>query len=114
MQKDVRYPFVANFKNLLYANIANPDFRIAEHIKALGYSSDYFRRCFKDEVGKTPQQYLTDMRITEAKSLLCGMSFKGVYDVALRCGFSDSFYFTKVFKAHTGVSPRDYRKLNFN
>ena len=63
-----RYPFVAEFKNLLFQKISDCEFDISEGIRALGYNPDYFRRCFISDTGSTPLGYLTALRIGEAKS----------------------------------------------
>ena len=107
---DFKYDFTVNFKNTLYDNISNPDFNISDEIKKLGYTYDYFRRCFKEDFNKTPLEYLTELRIELAKKLLKQTAFQGVENVALQCGFKDIFYFSKAFKKHTGVSPNAYRK----
>ncbi|MBR5518219.1 MAG: AraC family transcriptional regulator [Clostridia bacterium] len=107
---DFKYDFTVNFKNTLYDNISNPDFNISDEIKKLGYTYDYFRRCFKEDFNKTPLEYLTELRIELGKKLLKQTAFQGVENVALQCGFKDIFYFSKAFKKHTGVSPNAYRK----
>ena len=110
LKLEYKYPFVLALKNTIYENISNPDFSIADKISKMGFSSDYMRRCFKEETGETPLDYLTRLRIERAKSLLIQKSFTSVGDVASLCGFSDNFYFSKTFKLHTGLSPREYRK----
>ena len=97
-------------KNLIYENIGSADFNITEEIQSLGFNVDYFRRCFKEDLGCTPHEYLTGLRMDKAKKLLTQRSFKSVENVSSLCGFSDSFYFSKSFKQHTGYSPREYKK----
>ncbi len=109
-----KYPFVNNLKNLIYENLSNPDFDIAEEIAKSGFNDDYFRRCFKSELKKTPLQYMTDMRIERAKVMLLENSFISVENVALNCGFNDALYFSTCFKKHTGISPMQYRKMNLS
>ena len=107
-----KYNFTVNFKNILYDNIANLDFSISQEIKKIGFNSDYFRRCFKEDFGKTPLEYLTDLRNDLAKKLLKQMSFQGIENIALQCGYKDIYYFSKAFKKHTGIFPSAYRKKN--
>lgn len=66
---------------------------------------------FKKRTGKSFREYLTDIRIEDAKTLL---SYSGlsVTEIALSVGFSDSNYFSGVFKASTGVTPMAYRRMN--
>ena len=110
VNKKSRFEFIDSFKNLMYENLSNGDFDVAEEIKRSGYSSDHFRRCFKAETGYTPLEYLTFLRINHAKKLLRSMPPQPVESIAVGCGFSDEFYFSRVFKKQTGTSPREYRK----
>ena len=109
-QNDYKYDFTIKFKNLLYDNISNTKFNITNEICKLGYHADYFRRCFKEEFGKTPLEYLTSLRISTAKRMLIQKNFQSIETTAYKCGFNDSFYFSKIFKRATGLSPRDFRK----
>ena len=54
-------------------------------------------------------EYLTNVRIENAKRLLRETEMKG-YDIAYECGFSDPHYFSYIFKKNTGLSPRDYKQ----
>ena len=75
-----------------------------------GYSEDYIRSCFKGITGKTPNEFLTDIRIKHACFLI------DVYhnellltDISELCGYLDYIYFSKKFKSVMGMSPREYR-----
>jgi AraC-like DNA-binding protein len=113
LEKELKYDFVAKLKNRIYENFETADFDITAEIKSLGFNVDYFRRCFKEDLGCTPHEYLTTLRIDKAKKLLTQRSFKSVETVSALCGFTDNFYFSKKFKQHTGYSPREYRKQFF-
>ena len=104
------FPFVRPFKDLLYENLSNPDFDLAEAIAKSGYHPDYFRRCFRKETNHSPLEYLTHLRIERAKTLLWQDDLYSVETVSSLCGFRDSFYFSTCFKKHTGLSPLAYRK----
>ena len=56
-------------------------------------------------------QYLTYVRVTNAKKLL-RESTLSVMEVAERCGFNDSNYFSAVFKKVKGMTPMSYRKIS--
>ena len=64
---------------------------------------------FKNTVGCTPIQYLIRIRVSRAMELLLYTEMP-VSDIAARCGFSDSNYFCKTFRAQTGFSPLQYRQ----
>ncbi len=104
-----KYSFVNDLKNQIYEHFSDCEFNILEYARTTGYNIDYLRRCFKKETGKTPLAYLTDMRLNHAKGLLKQETFLSVVDVAEKCGFNDSFYFSKIFKQHFNVSPLNYR-----
>ncbi len=109
-KRNIKYRFVSEFKNFLYQNIANSEFDLAAEIGKSGYTADHFRRCFKEELGQTPLEYLTTLRINQAKKLLRAMPPQSVESIAADCGFKDEFYFSRVFKKQTGLSPLAYRK----
>lgn len=74
-----------------------------------GLSQKYFGRLFREQTGYTVREYLTGVRIRNAKHLLSHTD-SSLEQVALSTGFQDKFYFTKVFKRQTGITPGKYRK----
>ena len=81
---------------------------LARAIADSGITARRFGDIFKNTVGITPNRYLVSRRIERAKELLSveGLS---VGDVAEICGFSDVYYFSKVFKSETGVAPSKWK-----
>ena len=71
---------------------------------------DYLNRLFRQSIGKTVFQYLSEIRIAHARELLATSSMK-VSQISEKVGFSDESYFSKVFKRHTGISPLKYAKM---
>ena len=74
----------------------------------LGYSDVYFSKIFKQLFDDTFINYLTNLRIEKAKVLLKDVSFN-IKEVGASVGYTDSNYFTKVFKRSVGMSPSEYR-----
>ena len=75
-----------------------------------GYSEDYIRSCFKKITGKTPSEFLTDVRIKNACFLIDIYKNKiSLSEISERCGYLDYIYFSKRFKSVMGLSPREYR-----
>ena len=72
-------------------------------------ATNSFSRLFKQQTGHTPQSYIRKMRIENACMLLLH-SGSAISNIADACGFSDRYYFSKVFKQETRVSPALYRK----
>lgn len=64
---------------------------------------------FKRQTGKSIREYLTELRLEDAKSLLSHSQLT-VTEIAFSTGFCDSNYFSNVFKKHVGSSPLAYRK----
>ncbi|CAG0937109.1 partial two-component system, NarL family, sensor histidine kinase BarA, partial [Thermoflexales bacterium] len=79
---------------------------LARHV---GMSDDYLTHCFRQEVGMTPIAYLNRYRVDQAKQLLKNTS-QSITDIALTVGFSDSGYFSRVFRREVGLSPEAFRR----
>ena len=73
------------------------------------FSSSYVCTLFKNETGKTLNQYLTEFRMEKAKSLLKDSRYK-INDISSKVGYSDGNYFGKTFKKFVGLSPSEYRE----
>jgi len=77
--------------------------------KAIYLSPYYLSHIFKKETGSTLLEYLTKVRIEEAKYLLENTQWNTTR-IAFEVGCSDQSYFCKVFKKSEAISPSDYRK----
>ncbi|MBQ2719016.1 MAG: helix-turn-helix domain-containing protein [Clostridia bacterium] len=74
-----------------------------------GLSEQQFLKLFKSVTGTTPQRYYADLLIERSRHLLSTTDHT-VGEVAALCGMEDTLYFSRFFKKHTGLSPREYRK----
>ena len=72
-------------------------------------SPNYFSEIFKASIGVAPWEYVTQMRLDEAKELLLNTK-RSITDIALSVGFGDSSYFAKVFKERFEQTPSAFRK----
>jgi len=77
--------------------------------RRLGTSYSTFRRTFRQHTGLAPNQYLLQIRIRKAESLLSTTRIP-IQEIAEKTGFESTYYFSRIFKLKTGLSPRDYRK----
>lgn len=77
---------------------------------AAGLSPRACGRCFQAQLGTTPFAYLMDYRIQRACEQLAAGNLS-VGAVALRCGFSSSSYFGRIFREKTSMTPQQYRQL---
>lgn len=76
--------------------------------RAVHFSPYYLSRLFREELGMNFVDYVTEVRIDEAKRLLLGTS-KTVSEIASLVGYQDPSYFTKVFKKVEGRTPTEFR-----
>lgn len=68
-------------------------------------------RLFKKEVGMSPIEYKNSLRLKKAEELLAFHDCT-VSEISELVGFENCCYFSRAFKAHTGLSPLEYRKKN--
>jgi AraC-like DNA-binding protein len=73
-----------------------------------GVSRTTFTLRFKSAVGDSPNQYLVDFRLQQAK-LLLSESMLTVSEIAYRVGFNDPGYFARIFKRTCGVTAKEFR-----
>ena len=75
------------------------------------YSSYHFIRVFKQQTGKTPFDYLIDIKLEKATELLRDKKHT-VTQICYECGFSNPSHFTTVFKRRIGVTPSHFQKFS--
>ena len=71
-------------------------------------SEPHYRACFRDSMGMSPIEYITDVRIRSAVQFL-EETDKKLSEIARLCGYNDMYYFIRVFKKKTGLTPGKYR-----
>lgn len=106
-----------NYQNALAARCCQ---YINEHIheriylqniaNALDISPNYLSQIFKKHMKLGITEYITNKKIDVSRTMLKETNLK-IYEISDTLGFESSFYFSKVFKKITGISPKDYRNL---
>lgn len=76
-----------------------------------GMERSYFTKRFKAEFGRSPYDYILELRLAKGKRLLAQTDIP-VEHLALLLGFNDTFHFSNFFKKRTGYAPLVYRKRN--
>lgn len=76
----------------------------------IGFNPSYFSSLFKKETGTSFTEYLSETRIEKSKDLLRESDLK-IQDVCFMVGYNDPKYFAKSFIKHTGLKPKEYRKI---
>lgn len=82
---------------------------VAEHF---GVSREHLSRVFHQHFGVTYQQFVLTRRISAARDLLIRDSDSSVLDIALAVGFQSHAHFSRVFRKHEGIAPRQFRALH--
>lgn len=72
-------------------------------------SKNFFRSKFSQLMGLSPQEYLAQVRLAQARCLL-STTARTLVDIAVSCGYDSQAYFNYVFKRLTGQTPLAYRR----
>ena len=86
---------------------------IADIARESGYSESQFRRIFGRVISKSPNNYITTIRLNAARKLLTTTK-KSVTEIAAEVGFFDQSHFTRAFKRERGITPGQYRRQFWN
>ena len=95
--------------DFIYKNYSKNNLSINSIADSVHLSTGHLCAMFKKETGKTLNNYITEVRINEAKRLL-HESDRKVYDISSAVGYQSSQYFSQVFYKITGVYPAEYQK----
>jgi two-component system response regulator YesN len=85
------------------------DISLSEVASSVGMSKSHFSVVFREQTGINFVEYVTHVRVELAKRLLRNMNLK-IYEVALKAGFDNERYFSRVFRNKVGLTPTEYRK----
>jgi two-component system response regulator YesN len=81
---------------------------LSEAARHAEVSHSYLSFIFKQETGINFNAWLSRYRVEEAKKLLKSTNMR-IYEVAEKTGFSNPYYFSKVFKEYTGLNCKNFR-----
>lgn len=103
---------VEQLRSLIINRYAQPEFSLEEAIQSQPFHYDYLRKLFKKEMGVTPLEYLTGLRMKKAEIMLTSQWTRdyAVGEIAELCGYENALYFSRVFRKHFGCSPSQYGK----
>ncbi|TVY10981.1 response regulator [Paenibacillus cremeus] len=100
---------VERVRAIIERRYADNELTVAEIGKEVYLTDTYVSLLFKQETGRTVNEYLTHIRIEKAKELLSDPRNK-FYDICYAVGYADPIYFSKLFKKVTGLTPSVYRE----
>lgn len=111
VQKSSMKNYSAVVQKAVMAIEADPsaDLGLSQLATRLNISNEYLSSVFKKETGKTVTQYIRERRLKYAAHLLKYTNLQ-VQTVALHCGLEDVQYFSKLFKAYSGLTPTAFRE----
>ncbi len=100
-------------KAIMYINqnIQN-NLTLEEVAHNVSLSPTYFSKLFSNEMNTTFIDYFNIIRVKESKKYLADEKIS-LGEIAVKLGFTDQSYFTKVFKKYEDITPGKYRKQNF-
>ncbi|WMT39700.1 helix-turn-helix domain-containing protein [Paenibacillus sp. D2_2] len=98
---------IADCMDYVFTNLYNK-ITLQDLATLTGLNEKYLSHLFKKEVGVAFSQYLQSERVEEAKRLL-DLSNDSISSIATRLNFYDQNHFIKVFKKHTGMTPKRFR-----
>lgn len=101
------HPLAEALKQLFIARFSDPEFTPLDAMNELPVSPNHLRTVFVKSTGRTPLQYLTELRVNEARQLLQTGRFS-VKEVGSRVGIADPYYFSRVFHKVTGKRPSEW------
>jgi two-component system response regulator YesN len=105
-RQDWRSVVVRKVQEYIKANL-DKRLSLSDVATVFGFSENYLSSLFNKYGDMGFVEYTTEVKMDKAKEMLRLGTYK-VYEIAGALGFDNAFYFSKVFKKHEGLSPRDY------
>jgi len=100
--------FMQHIVEFVEKHLGDPDINIGDMASATATSRSGLNRKMKSILGVTPLEFLREARLKKAGKMLKETTLP-TSDIAFQCGFADPKYFSRCFKASTGLTPSDYR-----
>jgi two-component system response regulator YesN len=99
---------IARAKAFMEENYSK-DISLDDVSRIVDISPYYFSKLFKEVTGENFIEYLTNIRIEEAKKLLQNRELS-IKNICVDTGYSDPNYFSRIFKKQVGITPTEYRE----
>ncbi|MNR38689.1 HTH-type transcriptional regulator YesS [compost metagenome] len=103
------YSLIVKIKEYITVNQANPDLSLQHLSDEFGLSPRYVSKLFKETFGEKFVDYLTSIRIEQAKLLLL-KSASSIQEIADQVGYTNAISFIRTFKRIVGQTPGEFRK----
>lgn len=82
-----------------------------ELANCVNFSTHHFCRTFKQLTGKTTTDYINGIRLNKATNYLKQTDLN-ISEIAIKCGFDNINYFSRLFRIYYDITPTEYRKLS--
>jgi two-component system, response regulator YesN len=100
---------ITRVRNYIHKHYSNCRLKIQDIAGEVHFSPAYVSALFKKEMNQNIWDYVSEVRIMEAKRLLAATDMKR-YEIAYKVGYESPEHFSRMFKRYVGASPADYRK----
>ena len=105
--------FLQKLEEVVFQNLSNEHFGINDLVKEVGLSRSQIHRKLKKINGKSITQFIRELRLEEAYTLLNGKVGTAA-EIAYRVGFNSPTYFNKCFHEYFGITPGEVGKKAVN
>jgi YesN/AraC family two-component response regulator len=103
-------PIMQKITEYLHYHYNDPELAVPHVAELFHINSNYLSKRMKKEVGVSFLEYLTELRISKAKEILDNsMQNIKIGDLAIKVGYTNQYYFSRLFKNRVGVCPVDYK-----
>ncbi|MDO4469129.1 MAG: response regulator [Bacillota bacterium] len=96
-------------RRFIMDNYTNPELTLGSVAAYVGLNEKYFSSCFTKEIGNTFSNFLTEIRMENARELLRTTDMK-MYEISEKVGYNNVEHFNRMFKKVCGVSPSVYKR----
>ncbi len=104
---------IINKAKLLFRSNISAVYSVEQAAMELNVSYSRFRKLFKNYTGLSPGQFYLQLKIEKGKDLLINGNIL-IKEISEELNFESSFYFSRIFKEKTGLSPTEYRIRNYD
>ncbi|TCS78082.1 AraC-like DNA-binding protein [Muricomes intestini] len=95
----------------MYKNLTK-QLTLEEISREVDLSKSYLNSIFKEQTGRSPVDFFLHLKMQEACKLLQSTDMY-IYEVSTKMGYTDPYYFSRIFKKVVGVSPKEYKKGDY-
>ncbi|MEK4512565.1 response regulator [Paenibacillus anaericanus] len=108
-------PIMEKITEYINHHYNDPELAVPNVAELFHINSNYLSKRMKQEVGASFLEYLTELRISKAKEVLDNsMQNIKIGDLAIKVGYTNQYYFSRLFKSRVGMCPVDYKNLRQN